>query len=165
MIGRRTRLATIVVVTCSTPLRSASWRPTIRSFGGHRAHGRVELVDLAAQPAIVANHDVCLRRQREGGNVTILDVHPRHRVRGFGVGAGVEGERLRDLRAPATDRGGVEVVEVGGEGALDFGEDATGDDGLVEVVVERTEQQVTRQDRDKHVGVEHRDQPTAHGQS
>jgi hypothetical protein len=74
-----------------------------------------------------------------------------------------------NARALVAVRPGGELRRVRGErgrwrGSPDL-EDAIGREGLVEVVIERAQQQVARQDRDQHVGVEHRDQPTARGLS
>jgi hypothetical protein len=48
------------------------------------------------------------------------------------------------------------VPEVGAQGSFDLAEDRRSDDGLVQVGVERAEQQITRQDRHERIGVEHR---------
>ena len=96
--------------------------------------------------------------------MTVLDVHYDDRVGHDGIGSGVERQHGADLAGTAAERLRVEVTEVGLQGRFDLAEDGGGYDGLLQVGVERAEQQITRQDRHEHVGVEHRHRPR-HGSS
>ena len=103
-----------------------------------------ELVELAAQAPVVGHHHVRVGGDRAGGDVTVLGVHADHRVGHDGIGSRVERQHGADLAGTAAERLRVEVTEVGVQGPFDLAEDGGGDDGLVQVVVERAEQVTPR---------------------
>jgi len=88
--------------------------------------------------------------------VPVLRVHGADGLGHHGIRSGVQRQHSTDLANPAAQRNRVEMPEVGVQGSFDLAEDRGCYHGLVQVGVERAEQQIRRQDRHEHVRVENR---------
>jgi hypothetical protein len=86
--------------------------------------------------------------------VAVLPVDPLDCVAAVGVGPGVNHQGSTHQLDPSTERVGIEVSERSEQVALDLVEDPRRDDRLVEIAVERGEQEVAGQHGDEDVGVE-----------
>jgi hypothetical protein len=112
-----------------------------------------ELKDLVSESAVVGDDDVGVVGERRGDDVAVLAVDALKGVV-IGVAASVKCQRVAHLPDPSTERIGIEVWERSEQAALEFFEDLGRDDRQVEVMVERGEEQVARQDRYQDVGVQ-----------